>query len=137
MKRLLNFMIMVVAVFMIGFTTVKAEEIKLITVGDKFFKGVETSNGEKRDFNFKKLDGSSYAFCLDSQKYFNDNTGDKNNYATLDNYSSDASAKIKNVILRAYLAGLGSKNSGTDTVNDYVINGKSYRLSDREFYKSI
>ena len=135
MKRLLNFMIMVVAVFMIGFTTVKAEEIKLITVGDKFFKGVETSNGEKRDFNFKKLDGSSYAFCLDSQKYFNDNTGDKNNYATLDNYSSDASAKIKNVILRAYLAGLGSKNSGTDTVNDYVINGKSYRLSDREFYE--
>ena len=120
MKRFLNLMVAVVAVFMVGFTTVKADQINLVS-GKVFFEGAKSPvNGGKRDFHLKQVSGnnSAYAFCLDSQHIF---------YAGLYNSNSGLnynSKRIENVILKAYLAGLG-----TDRNNYGISNDELYQIT--------
>ena len=114
MKRFLSLMVAVVAVFMVGFTTVKADQINLVS-GKKFFEGAKSPvNGGARDFHLKQVSGNSsaYAFCLDSQHVFY--VGKYNSNPGL-NYNSK---KIENVILKAYLAGLGTDKNVYGISND-------------------
>ena len=114
MKRLLSLMVAVVAVFMLGITTVKADQINLIS-GKKFFEGaISPVNGGKRDFHLKQVagNGSAYAFCLDSQHIFY--VGLYNSNSGL-NYNSK---RIENVILKAYKAGLGTDKNVYGISND-------------------
>ena len=114
MKRFLSLMVAVVAVFMVGFTTVKADQINLVS-GKVFFEGSKSPvNGGKRDFHLKQVSGNSsaYAFCLDSQHIFY--AGAYNSNPSL-NYNSK---KIENVILKAYLAGLGTDRNVYGISND-------------------
>lgn len=114
MKRLLSLMVAVVAIFMVGFTTVKADDINLIS-GKKFFDGsISPVNGGKRDFHLKQVAGndSAYAFCLDSQHIFYEGKYNLNS-----NLDYDAK-KIENVILNAYLTGLGTDKNVYGISND-------------------
>ena len=112
-KSLLSLIVAVVAVFMVGFTTVKADQIKLVS-GKVFFENITNKDGKKRDFHLKKVSGndSAYAFCLDSQHVFFEGNYTSNSGL---NYNSDA---IKNVILNAYSAGLGTGSNKYGISND-------------------
>ncbi len=114
MKRLLSLVVAIAAVFMVGFTTVNADQINLVS-GKKFFEGaISPVNGGKRDFHLKQVagNGSAYAFCLDSQHVFY--VGKYNSNPGL-NYNSK---KIENVILKSYLAGLGTDSNKYGISND-------------------
>lgn len=113
-KSLLGFIVSFIAIFMLGFMTVNADDINLVS-GKKFFEGaISPVNGGKRDFHLKQVVGnnSAYAFCLDSQHVFYEGEYNSNSNLSYD------SKKIENVILNAYLTGLGTDKNVYGISND-------------------
>ena len=118
-KSLLSLMIAVVAVFMVGFTTVSAANAPQSIVvtndhddfnirpGFPFYTKAAIVNGERR-----------YVFCLDSHK----NIADRQSHTLSTGLYSDKTAKVNSVLTKAYSLGLG--NGGTHNVNGKSITEK-------------
>lgn len=122
MKKTIKFLLFVIALFVT--VNVKAlDEFITVDIDKQFLEGVNGS------YPVKKIQGedNSYVFCVNKDKPFY--TEDGGLYDQLIKFKAVSSldglskVKVNNIILKAYLSGLGTGNNvyGLDEVDFYIV----------------